>query len=107
MVIKAHLNVILDTDTKMKFFDTSSGYTKHFNNNNKYVNLLINDKKLLKKYNEIWNKIKSLSKKEFDKKNCATINILVLKSIIMRCIQNLNIKKILENNKHCKTKRTK
>ena len=50
MVIKAHLNVILDTDTKMKFY-TSSGYTKHFNNNNnnnnKYVNLLINDKKLL------------------------------------------------------------
>ena len=26
-----------------------SGYTKHFNNNSKYVNLLINDKKLLKK----------------------------------------------------------
>ena len=45
-----------------------TGYTKHFDNNNRYVNLLINDKKLLKKYNEIWDKIKSLSKKESDKK---------------------------------------
>ena len=45
-----------------------NGYTKHFDNNNRYVNLLINDKKLLKKYNEIWDKIKSLSKKESDKK---------------------------------------
>ena len=42
-----------------------TGYTKHFdnNNNNKYVNLLVNDKKLLKRYSEIWDKIKSLSKK--------------------------------------------
>ena len=40
-----------------------TGYTKHFDNNNKYVNLLVIDKKLLKKYNDIWHKIKSLSKK--------------------------------------------
>ena len=41
------------------------GYAKHFdNNNNRYTNFLINDKKLLKKYNEIWDKIKSLPKKE-------------------------------------------
>ena len=37
-----------------------TGYTKYFDNNNKYVNLLVNDKKLLKKYNEIWDKIKDL-----------------------------------------------
>ena len=43
-----------------------TGYTKHFDN--KYVNLLVNDKKLLKKYNEIWDKIKSLYKREFDEK---------------------------------------
>ena len=30
-----------------------TGYSKHFDNNNKYVNLLFNDKKLLKKCNEI------------------------------------------------------
>ena len=39
------------------------GYTKYFNNDNRYVRFLINDKKLSKKYNEIWDKIKSLSKK--------------------------------------------
>ena len=44
------------------------GYTKYFNNDNRYVNLLANEKKLLKKYNEIWGKIKILSNKEFDKK---------------------------------------
>ena len=32
-----------------------TGYTKHFNNNNKYVSLLVNDKKIIKQYNEIWN----------------------------------------------------
>ena len=45
-----------------------SGYAKHFNDENKVINFLVADKKLLKKYNEIWGKIKSLFKKEFDKK---------------------------------------
>ena len=39
------------------------GYTIYFNNDNRYVNILACDKKLLQKYNEIWDKIKSLSKK--------------------------------------------
>ena len=30
-----------------------TGYSKHFNANNKYINFLVTDKKLLKKYNEI------------------------------------------------------
>ena len=30
------------------------------------MNLLVNDKKILEKYSEIWNKIKSLIKKEFN-----------------------------------------
>ena len=45
-----------------------TGYTKHFNNGDKRINFLVTDKELLKKYNEIWNKIKSLFKKEFDTK---------------------------------------
>ena len=45
-----------------------TGYAKHFNNDNKLINLLVADKELLKKYNKIWAKIKSLFKKEFDKK---------------------------------------
>ena len=38
-----------------------------FNDVDKVINFLVADKKLLKKYNEIWDKIKSLFKKEFDK----------------------------------------
>ena len=45
-----------------------NGYAKHFNDENKVINFLVVDKKLLKKYNEIWGKFKSLFKKEFDKK---------------------------------------
>ena len=43
-----------------------NAYAKHFDKNNKYINLLVNDKEILKKYSEIWNKIKSLIKKEFN-----------------------------------------
>ena len=45
-----------------------TGYAKHFNNGDELINLLVADKELLKKYSEIWNKIKNLFKKEFDKK---------------------------------------
>ena len=54
------------------------GYSKHFNNINKYVNLLDNDKKLLKKYNKIWDKLTSLFKKEFNR-NPVYNNKLILK----------------------------
>ena len=43
-----------------------NAYGKHFDKNNKYINLLVNDKEILKKYPEIWNKTKSLTKKEFN-----------------------------------------
>ena len=33
---------------------------------NKCMNILVNDKELLEKYNEIWDKIKKLFKKESD-----------------------------------------
>ena len=79
------------------------GYTKRFNNNNKYVSLLANDEKLLKKYNEIWDNIKSLSKKEFDKK------LLYRNKYISAKVSNNNImhtefkyKKVLEDNEHSK-----
>ena len=42
-------------------FPRLTGYTKHFNDN-KYISLLVTDKELLKKYNEICNKIKNLFK---------------------------------------------
>ena len=45
-----------------------TGYVRHFDNDDKLKNFLVADKKLLKKYNETWDKIKSLFKKELDKK---------------------------------------
>ena len=41
-------------------------YTKYFNNGSKCMNLLLRDEVLIEKYNEIWDKIKNLFKKEFD-----------------------------------------
>ena len=43
-----------------------NAYVKYFDKNNKYINLLVNDKEILKKYLEIWDKIKGLIKKEFN-----------------------------------------
>ena len=53
-------------------------YTKHFNNNNKYVNLLVSDKKLLKNAMKYGIRLKAYPKKNLIKSHCATINILVL-----------------------------
>ena len=36
-----------------------TGYVNHFNNGDKLKKFLVADKEFLKKYNEIWNKIKS------------------------------------------------
>ena len=33
-----------------------NAYSKYFDKNNKYMNLLVNDKEILKKYTEIWEK---------------------------------------------------
>ena len=43
-----------------------NAYTKYFDKNSEYMNLLVNDKKKIEKYSEIWNKIISLIKKEFN-----------------------------------------
>ena len=40
-----------------------NAYAKYFDKNIKYINLLVNDKEILEKYSEIWNKIKGLIKK--------------------------------------------
>ena len=43
-----------------------NGYVKYFDSNNKYVNFLVHDKELLKKYNAKWNRIRNLLKREFN-----------------------------------------
>ena len=40
-----------------------NAYTKYFDKNNKYLNHLVKDEKILKIYFKIWNKIKSLIKR--------------------------------------------
>ena len=45
-----------------------TGYVKHSKNNNDKDNDKVNDKKLLKNNNKIWEKISNLLNKEFDRK---------------------------------------
>ena len=40
-----------------------NAYGTYFDKNRKYMNPLVNDKKILEKYSEIWNKIKILIEK--------------------------------------------
>ena len=42
-----------------------SGYRRHFDEN-KHISFLIKDDELLKKYNEIWEKVKNNLKNEFN-----------------------------------------
>ena len=46
----------------------ASNFLKCFDKNSKYMNHLIKYEKILKKYLKIWNRIKSLIKKELNNK---------------------------------------
>ena len=56
-----------------------TGYTKNFDNNNKYVNLLVIDEKLLKNAMKYGIRLKTELRKNLIKGHCIPINILVLK----------------------------
>ena len=72
-----------------------TGYVKHFSDENKLINFLVTDKKLLKKYDKVWGKIKSLLKKEFDK------NPVYQNKYITTKLNNKEFKHtILKNNEH-------
>ena len=45
-------------------FPQINAYTKYFDKNSKFMNLLVNDKEILEKFSEIWNKIKILITKQ-------------------------------------------
>ena len=70
-----------------------NGYIKCFDNNNKYMNLIVHDEEILKKYNEIWDKVKDLFLKSLIVNQCIRINILKLKLrfTIIECIQVFSI----------------
>ena len=55
-----------------------SEYVKYFDNNNNYLIFLVYVKKLLGKYNEIWDKISNLLKKDLIASQCIMINTLKL-----------------------------
>ena len=73
-----------------------TGYAKHFNNGDKLINFLVVDIELLKRYSEIWDKIKSLFKKEFGKKP-----VYDNKYISAKVNGTQFEDKILKDNKHC------
>ena len=53
-------------------------YAKYFHKNSKYRTHLFKDEKILKKFLKLWNKIKSLIKKELKVNQCIMINKLKL-----------------------------
>ena len=73
-----------------------TGCAKHFNNCDNLTNFLVDDKELLKKYSKLWNKIKILFKKEFDKEP------LYDNKYISAKVNGTEFEyKVLKDNKHC------
>ena len=80
-----------------------NGYVKYFDRNNKCINLLVYDKELLKKYNEIWDKLSNLLKKEFDLKPVRDNKYFKIKIKIYnnRINTNFHSNEIPEDNECC------
>ena len=76
---------------------------KYFDKNNKYLNLLVSDKKIIEKYSVIRNKIKSLIKKEFNSE--PVYNDKCIKTKIKICndrvYTNFQQNKIPNDNGYC------
>ena len=105
-MVKIHFNTLLDTDIEVMLFHLcikhpqTNAYAKYFDKNNKHINLLVNKKEILKKYFEIWNKIKILITKEFD--NEPVYNDKKVKTKIK--LYNYRLHKNFQNNKIPKDK---
>ena len=78
-------------------------YAKYFDKNNKYMNILVHDKKILEKYNKIRNKIKILFKKEFISETVYNDKYIKIKIKIYdnRVYTNFQNNKILRDNEYC------
>ena len=57
---------------------------------------------MLKKYNEIWDKIKSVSKKELDEKSLYNNKYVRARVYNNTMRTEFKYKKVLEDNEHCK-----
>ena len=79
------------------------GYAKYFNNNDKCINSVVHNKKLIKAYNAILNRVSSLMKKWFDCK--PVYNNKYLKNKINlyngKTSKNFQGEKKTEENMHC------
>ena len=80
-----------------------NAYTKYFEKDNKYINVLVNNKEILKKYSKIWNKIKSLIKKEFNSEPVYNDKYIKTKIKIYnnRVYTNFQHNKIPKDNEYC------
>ena len=76
-----------------------NAYGKYFDRNSKYMNILVHDRKILKKYNEIWDEIKNLFKKELDGK--PVYNDKGIKTKINLNNMNFYGNKLPKENEHC------
>ena len=67
------------------------------------MNLLVNDKKILGKYSEIWNKIKRLIKKEFNSEPVYNDQYIKtrIKIYIDKVYTNFQHNKISKDNEYC------
>ena len=80
-----------------------NAYTKYFDKNNNCMNHLVKDEKILKKYSKIWNKIKSLIKKEWNSEpvyNDKYVKIKI-KTYNNKVYTNFQHNKIPKHNKYC------
>ena len=79
-----------------------NAYTKYFDENNKYINL-VNHKKILEKYSEIWNKIKRLIKKKINSKPVYNDKYIKSKIKIYNDSEYTNFQhnKIPKDNEYC------
>ena len=79
-----------------------NAYVKYFNKHSGYIKRSVNDNETLKKYSEIWNKIKSLRKKEFNSEPVYNGKYIKTKIKIYnnRVYTNLQRNKIPEDNEY-------
>ena len=80
-----------------------NAYAKYCEKNSKYLNHLVNDKEILKNHSEIWNKIKSLIKKEFNSEPVYNDKYIKTKIKIYndRVYTNFQHNKIPKDNEYC------
>ena len=80
-----------------------NAYAKYLDKNNKYINLLVNDKEILKKYSEILKKIKSLIKEEFNSEPVynGKYSKTKIKIYNNRVYTNFQHNKIPKHNEYC------